>query len=79
MASSLNHLFKLIKGGKSQRRIYLYKVLNKIARRNGWRLYSPRFSPWEDEEYNRIISLGEYPFNDKKFMIFINWQKGWFT
>jgi len=70
MLFSLKNLTKLVKADKRQRNIYKYKLLNDIAHRYGWRLYSPRFSLWEHEEYNAAIKADGYTFNDKKFMIY---------
>ncbi len=70
MLFSIKNISKLIKADKRQRNIYKYKLLNDIAHRNGWRLYSPRYAPWKNEEYNTVIQAGGYVFNDKKFMIY---------
>ena len=47
-----------------------FKLINRLAKRLGFRLHSRRFSPWKNEEYLKVISEGKYPFNDKKFMIY---------
>lgn len=70
MLFSIKNITKLVKADKRQRNIYKYKLLNDIAHRNGWRLHSPRFAPWENEEYKKVIKAGGYVFNDKKFMIY---------
>lgn len=70
MLFSFKNAKKLLTADKKQRRIYRYKLLNDIAHRNGWRLHSPRYEPWNDPEYLRILEAGGYVFNDKKFMIY---------
>jgi hypothetical protein len=70
MILSISNFKKLIKADKNERNVLRYKLLNNIAHRYGWRLHSPRFAPWDNEEYQRVIQAGDYPFNDKKFMIY---------
>jgi len=70
MLLSIKNLKKLITANKQKRSIIRYKLLNKVAHRHGWRLHSPRFAPWENEEYKKVIDRGNYAFNDKKFMIY---------
>lgn len=47
-----------------------YRLVNRIAKQFGHRLHSRRFSPWLNQEYLKVISEGQYHFNDKKFMIY---------
>ena len=70
MLFTLRNLKKLVRADKNDRNIIRYKLLNNFAHRYGWRLYSPRFSPWKNEEYRNVIEAGDYTFNDKKFMIY---------
>lgn len=67
---TLKNIKKLAVADKDQRNIYRYKLLNNIANKYGWRLHSPRFAPWKNEEYQEVINAGGYVFNDKKFMIY---------
>ncbi len=70
MLFSLKNLKKLVTADKNGRNIIRYKLLNNIAHRYGWRLHSPRFAPWDNPEYKKVINAGDYAFNDKKFMIY---------
>lgn len=70
MLVSAKNIGKLITANKGERLIIRYKLLNKIAHRYGWRLHSPRYAPWKNEEYKSVIQSGNYVFNDKKFMIY---------
>lgn len=67
---SIKNFKKLITANKRERLIIRYKLLNDIAHRYGWRLYSPRYAPWKNEEYNAVLDAGGYGFNDKKYMIY---------
>ena len=47
-----------------------YALINRLAKRNGFRLASRRFSVYDDRPVRELFERGGYTFNDKKYMIY---------